>query len=466
MATIPYFAIGPTIILGLIGLVYGSYKTKPTPKDDWRKAVVDVIIPAYNAVAEIDLCLASLSKQTMKLRKITIYDDGSYDKTKICAEDFAKRMGMDNVQVIRRERSEGKTPSLRSGAMESDADVEFILDSDTFLLSDKYIERTVQELYKGIGIASACGVILPTTNKSRSRLLADPVVGKPLQAHFKKHPDAGYFKHNNWFVRLARGITNLYRDTLYKFLQRFVYRTQMIFFGTIINPVGCAVAYRREYIKDVFISSSDVLGDDLTTSEDVYIGFAFVNEGYRNIQLQDVTASTLEPPIYRMPKQMFMWSSAFFQSNYYFKHLVFTPFKIFRRIAAGISGWGKNDPGKNKRKIQEAYRQRFGGEWTQKFGRPIGWFIFTEFLEKVAFPIVLIVFMALQWWWALLFTFAIETLVSSFLLALVTKGERIKMFFKAILISPIRYISLIFDVLVLGWFIVEIFITKNRGWRK
>ena len=48
---------------------------------------------------------------------------------------------------------------------------------------------------------------------------------------------------------MLRGVTNLYREVLYLFLQRFIYRGQMVFFGTIPNPVGCAVAYRRKYVE-------------------------------------------------------------------------------------------------------------------------------------------------------------------------------------------------------------------------
>ena len=77
----------------------------------------------------------------------------------------------------------------------------------------------------------------------------------------------------------------MYREVLYLFLQRFVYRGQMVFFGTITNPVGCAVAYRRKYVEALFDFVGPVLGDDLTNSEDIFIGMGMLNEGYRNIQL-------------------------------------------------------------------------------------------------------------------------------------------------------------------------------------
>ena len=42
----------------------------------------------------------------------------------------------------------------------------------------------------------------------------------------------------------ARAVTNLYRECLYLFLQKLIYRGQNVYPGTITNPVGCAVAYR------------------------------------------------------------------------------------------------------------------------------------------------------------------------------------------------------------------------------
>ena len=109
---------------------------------------------------------------------------------------------------------------------------------------------------------------------------------------------------------------------LYLFLQRFVYLGQMVAFGSITNPVGCAVAYRRRYIKDLFEKYTPIFGDDLTNSEDIFIGFALLNEGYRNIQLTDVYARTVEPEVQRLPRQLYLWSSSFLQCCYYFDNLV------------------------------------------------------------------------------------------------------------------------------------------------
>ncbi|KTD07704.1 glycosyltransferase family 2 protein [Legionella jamestowniensis] len=466
MATLSYFLIGPTIVTSIIGLIYGRDKTTPTPAENWRDAVVDAIIPAYNAEAEIDLCIASLARQTLKPRHIFVIDDGSLDNTKVFAEDICKRLNLTNVSIIRREKSIGKTPSIEKGAYESDADVEFVLDSDTILVSENYLERLVEELYKGVGIASACGIIYPLKEKDRSKLLADEKVGNALKDHFKCYPQAGYYKRNTNLQRFARFITNLYRDVMYKFLQKFIYHAEMIFFGTIINPVGCAVAYRRKYIKDIFLSARETLGNDLTTSEDIYIGFAFTNEGYRNIQLLDVSACTLEPYIQRLPFQVFLWSSAFLQSVYYFNYLVSTPFKVINKLIYKIRNRKNEEEFKARRKIKEQYRQSFGVDITRKFGRPIGWFIFTNTVEKILFPTIFLLFIIFGWWEVFLLTFIFESLISSLLVAMSTKGERIKMFFKSLLTSPLRYFLLLYDLVVIFKFITDLWITKHRAWRK
>lgn len=466
MATLSYLLAGPTMLMGIIGLMYGRDKTIPTPTEDWRDAVVDVIIPAYNAEAEIDLCIASLARQTMQPRTIFVIDDGSSDNTELFAKDICDRLNLTNIVVIRRKKNIGKTPSIEQGAYDSDADVEFILDSDTILVSENYLERLVEELYKGVGIASACGLIYPLKEKNRSELLKDSKVGKALRDHFAVYPQGGYYHKNSNMKRFARFITNLYREVLYKFLQKFLYRAEMVFFGTIVNPVGCAVAYKREYIKKVFLDAKESLGSDLTNSEDIYIGFAFANQGYRNIQLLDVNACTLEPYIHRLPFQVFLWSSSFLQCTYYFNHLVSTPFKILHKMLFKIRNYKNEKFFNSRRKIKEQYRQSFGVNITQKYGRPIGWFIFTSALEKLLFPSVFLLFIIFGMWEVLFLTFVFESLISSMLVALACKGERIKMFFKSLLISPLRYGLLLCDLVVIVKFIIDLWITKYRAWRK
>lgn len=459
MAVIPYLVVGPNAIMSLIGLLRGPDKTEPTPPEDWREATVDVVIPALEEERNIIVCLDSIKKQTLQPRQIVLVDDGSHDRTTAVAREYAKAIGLDLVS-IKRQLSIGKTVTLKRQSRESDSDVEFILDGDTMLESPNYLERLVTELYKGVGIASACGTVLPIRTRDRKALLRDEETQKFLQ----EHPQITIEPDLKWYHKVSRRIISAYRDCLYKYLQRFIYRGEMVFFGSIINPVGCAVAYRRKYIKELFDTYEPVLGDNLTTSEDIFVGFAMADFGYRNIQLADVYARTLEPRFAPWFLQQHHWSSSFLQSCYYFPALLWSPFKAFKRRR-----WHKQSKRsglEEMRQIQEQYRQPFGRQFTNEHGRPIGWFIFLSAFEKFSFPIVLILMFVFQWWEALLVTLAAETALFLFTLFITSKGDRLRTLAKGVLVTPLRYAVILTDVITTLRFIWDVLVAKDKNWRK
>lgn len=462
MATLSWFLISPNAFVSLYGLIHGPDRTVPTPAKDWHQAVVDVVIPALNEETTIALCLASVARQTFQVRNIIVIDDGSKDRTVQYAENFGKanRIG---IKIIKRAKPIGKTPTLKRQAREFDADVEFILDGDTVLESEHYIERTVQELYQGAGIASACGTILPLRERDREAATFWPF----MERFHALEPDACDQPDTSRGERLSRWITNVYRDALYMFLQRVIYRGQMVLFGTITNPVGCAVAYRRQYVADLFDKYEPILGDDLTNSEDIFIGFAMLNKGYRNIQLEDVIARSTEPRAQRLPRQIYMWSSSFLQSCFYFDSLVKSPLRSIKRW------WHEREQKKlhgeaikQVRKIQEPYRQAWGEAYTERFGRPIGWTLMLSAFEKVAFPTTLLILIILQMWEPLAITLAAETVLVLFALAIVTPGERIAYVCKGILMTPLRYTYMFFDLYTISRFAADLWLHGNRKWRK
>lgn len=463
MATAPWFVISPNTLVSLIGLIRGPDKTEPTPVEDWRSAIVDVVIPAFREQDNIAYTLSSLMSQSMQPRQVILVDDGGKDATVARAREFAQANGM-NLTVIERASSIGKTPTIKRQAREFDSDVEFILDGDTFLESPDYIARCVQELYQGIGIASACGTILPMRMRDRSEIEYSP----PFRKYLAGQPYEDPFHEKSSLHHLWWWITNTYRDCLYKFLQRFVYLGQMVFFGGITNPVGCAVAYRRKYIKDLFDRYEPLFGDDLTNSEDIFIGFALNNEGYRNIQLQDVQARSEEPQVQKLPRQVYLWSSSFLQSCYYFDALMRSPFKAPKRLWQRIKrkNSGEAERIEELRKIKEAYRQPFGEAYTRSSGRPIGWVIFMSAFEKIGFPTAVIILILLKMWEPLAVTIAAEVLLSTFVLTLVSKGERIRGLFNALLVTPLRYALMAWDVVTISRFAADLWITGNRKWRK
>jgi glycosyltransferase involved in cell wall biosynthesis len=460
MATAPWFVLSPNALLSAVGLLRGPDKTVPTPAQDWQVAIVDVVIPAFKEEDNIIHCLASIARQTFKPRNIILVDDGGKDRTVPRAREFAQAAGL-NLLVIERASSIGKTPTIKRQAREFDCDVEFILDGDTFLESTNYIERCVQELYQGIGIASACGNIQPMRPRDRHALAQTPEFQQWHGAAQYDDPHARRGAlHGLWWW-----ITNTYRECLYTFLQRFVYKGQMVFFGSITNPVGCAVAYRRKYIKDLFDHYEPIFGDDLTNSEDIFIGFALNNEGYRNIQLQDVLARSEEPEVQRLPRQVYLWSSSFLQSCYYFDGLMRSPFKSFKR-------WRRDRRERKSgvhelRVIKEQYRQKFGEAETKEFGRPIGWAMFLGAAEKIGFPTALIIMLALRMWEPLAVTMIAEMIVSLTVLVVGSRGgQRVSTLFKGIAVMPVRYALMVADTLTIARFATDLWITGNRKWRK
>lgn len=460
MATAPYFVISPSTVLSLVGLLHGPDRTVPTPAADWRQAVIDVVIPALNEQEHIVPCLASIARQSVQPRQVILVDDGSRDRTTENARAYAGEIGL-NLVTIRRRAPIGKTPTLKRQARELDADVELILDGDTALESDNYIERVVQELYQGVGIASACGTVLPMRERDRRAIMN----AQPAPAFRNVEPRGP--RDRPWHG-MGRAVTNLYRGVLYMFLQRFVYHGQMVFFGSIVNPVGCAVAYRRKYLADLFNTYEPILGDDLTNSEDIFIGFALLDQGYRNVQLMDVTARSLEPEVQNLPRQVYYWSSSFLQSCFYFDELLRSPFialkRFFRRRKEEHAL--EEHTLREKRTVREAYRQPFGIEYTRRFGRPMGWVLFLAMVEKITFPTALLIMLALQLWEPLAVTLVAETGVSLAILAAVSRGQRLEMLGKGLLVTPLRYASLLFDSYTIARFAWDLWVTRNRRWRK
>ncbi len=498
----------------------GPDPTRPTPAEDWRTAKIDVVIPALNEADNIILCLASVLRQTVKPRRILLIDDGSHDGTVERARAFCAAHCVE-LTAIQRRKPIGKTPTIKRQSRELDSDVEFILDADTVLESENYIERTVQELYQAVGIASAFGTVLPQRKKDRTRTKEWREVRRFFATHGETRPNDGRFA---WLHDAARGLTNLYREVLYLYLQRFIYRGQVVFFGTTSSPVGCAVAYRRKYVRALFDYIEPELGDDLTNSEDIFIGFSMLNEGYRNIQLTDVIARTVEPEIQRLPRQIYFWSSAYLQACYYFDPLVRSPFKALKRwrarrrphgagpqgrtlapkpaygggvslAAAGAGAGTMSMPPPNgplrmtdvaphglqlqpagggfgsssrsdRRVIREPYRQAFGRARTEELGRPAGWILAMSAVEKVFFPTTLLIMAILGWWEPLAITVLAETAVCLFSLCLVMKGQRFEYFAKGLLATPIRYALLGSELITLGRFATDLWITGNRKWRK
>ncbi len=458
MATLPYFVISPNTLLSLIGLVRGGRERPELVSEAAHNISFDVVIPAYNEARTIALALASLENQTVTPGMVVIFDDGSSDRTRGVARRYAEKSNL-NIRVLRREKSQGKTPSVRATAFGSEADAVFVLDADTVLESEDYIERLLVELYRVPGIASVCGMVLPLRERDRDDIAEMPAARK----FFRGRTSLGARETIPRRHQFARGITNMYREVIYFFVQKIVYRGEQALFGTIVNPVGCAVAYRRDYLLEVFDETRAELGDNLTTSEDIFLGFGFIDRGYHNVQMTEVTCRSEEPEFQSVPRQLYLWSSAWLQSGYYFPELLGSPFKSWKRHKARKESL----PYENRRLIKDPYREPFGRKFALLQGRPVGWAVFLVLFEKISFPIVLILMLALQMWEALIVTLAAETFLYITLIMLLGGENRFRYAGMGILVTPIRYSSILWDAVTISRFALDLIRPGGKDrWRK
>jgi hypothetical protein len=130
--------------------------------------------------------------------------------------------------------------------------------------------------------------------------------------------------------------------------------------------------------------------------------------------------------------------------------------------------WRRNRPRSfdEKRRVAEPYRQAFGEEVTKRRGRPMGWVLLMGVVEKLFFPAFIVIMIALGLWEALIVTIVAEILLASTLLAISAPGQRVEYFLKCILITPIRYATLMLDLVTAMRFAADLWIFGNRKWRK
>ena len=462
MAAISYWFLSPSVLLALIGKVRGWERTKPTPAFDWKTATLDVVIPAKNEESSIALCLASIFDQDFRIRKVTVIDDASTDRTSQVVRRYAELSGRP-VSLVVRSQSQGKTPGVREQCDESNADALLVLDADTVLSHPSYVSRVVENLFKNAGVASACGEVSPLTHDRRKIIIkANPVLER---VQFELGPEPG--RPTSRFRGLLEFITVLYRAPLYLFLQRILYDGQLKMYGSRLNPIGCAVVYRLSRLRECFAYARPQMGDNLTNSEDIFIGHFFAWKGWRNIQVSDVQCESIEPSIERLPRQLYLWSSSFFQALHYFKELPLSPFKGIKNWMVGFFS-GRHDepsPGAQRRVIQEQYRAPWGEAYTKQFGRRLGWADLLSLLEKVTYPILLLyfAFFAHEAFWIAIGLEAVLATAGVFVVA--DSGSRWKAAGMMLAATPIRLLSLSVDLVSALQYLYDL-ATGNRNWRK
>ena len=462
MAAISYWFLSPSVILALIGKLKGWDRTKPTPTFDWKTATLDVVIPAKDEEASIALCLASLFDQDFRIRTVTVIDDASTDRTEQVVRRFIELSGK-QVQLVVRSQSQGKTPGIRERCESSNADALLVLDADTVLTQRNYVSRLIENLFKGAGVASACGEVSPLTRSRRKTIIDSHPVLTRIQAELGVEPVA----RSSRFRRLLESLTVIYRSSLYVFLQRILYDGHMKMYGSRLNPTGCAVLYRTQRLRECFTYAVPQMGDNLTNSEDIFIGHYFTWKGWRNVQVNDVRCESIEPGIDRLPHQLYLWSSSFLQALYYFSELPLSPFKQAKNWAAGLFSRRREHAaaGAQQRRIHEQYRAPWGEDHTRRFGRNLGWLDLISLFEKVSYPILLLYFALFnhEVFWICIGLEAILATTGVFVFA--DSGSRWKSAGMMLAATPVRILSLGVDLVATLRYLFDL-ATGNRNWRK
>lgn len=112
---------------------------------------VSVVIPNYNYAGTLELCLASLRRQTLQPFEIIVSDDASTDDSVAVAERFGCR-------VLRAGTNRGVSTARNAGAAAARGDVLFFLDSDQALSPDS-LENAVRLLRADPGLGCVHGII-------------------------------------------------------------------------------------------------------------------------------------------------------------------------------------------------------------------------------------------------------------------------------------------------------------------
>lgn len=462
MSRAPWFVAGPGACWAMLGHLRPPDPTVPTPADDWRHAVVDVVIPVCRHHDTIVHCLASLLVQTRLPRRVLLVDDGGIDRDHSLqlAREFARANGI-RLETIARGWSIGRVVTLKRQSREFEGDVLLVLDAHAVLESPDYIERCIRELYQGVGIASASGRMLPLQQATRELVeTSEPFRNWQGDDHYadRRRPE------NRWQAALQR-MSQCYQEHLAVLQQDFLDAGVSRADGGVPIGSGGAVAYRRRYLRDLFHRYEPIREDDFTALEDHFIALALMNAGYRNIRVPDVVVRAPAPSLLRLPERSRRWTGAFLQLHHYFDVLLRSPLRRLR-----LSRQPQHDdaaqwrPGKGERRVQEPYRQGFGERITRERGRPLGTPLVLIALERIGYPVLLWALVLAGQWTALAIIVALEVLATCFIAARFASGPRLRAALQALAWTPVRYLLIAQEPLALGWFAIRLWWKRDLDW--
>ncbi len=430
--------MGMPIIVPVIGsqILFGAFaklKKKPyvIPAKSGYKPTLSVVIPAKDEGRRIQYALASLEMQTYPLEKVYVIDDGSKDNTADIVRKMNDLMKGIEIELYSNKKSCGKTPGVKFAARTATTEKIMVLDADTILSDPKYIEK-VMTAHSDPKTGCSYGMVTPFSRKEQLRTLFKMLltkhypISRELIMHYKNKAKMSTIEKIGYY--LFRWPVERYREALYLTDQYFAKDSALRVYGTTLFPIGCGVVYDRKLLTDIFKTYEQTLGDDLTTSEDIFIGFSVVNKGYKNIQISDAKMVSAEPRVDRLPRQLFLWTSSFLQSAYYFRNMTFA---LKRK---------NNKPA-------------------------IGWIILPPIFEKITYPLALAYLIWFDYWYAIL-TFMIEFISYMFILRMSDPKMSKRHYLKICAVTlPLRVINLFLDIYVTIRFVIDLIIGR-RNWRK
>lgn len=316
--------VGLSTLFGAYGKLFKSRRSFSTTTETTDRPTVTAIIPALNEERTMPYALASLASQTVQPDQVVVVDDGSTDDTSKIVTELKADLELD-IEHRQREAPKGKTVGVKEVSREVETDTVFVLDADTFLESRDYLERLL-EPHSEPDVASSFGTVYPIDRQSKQAFYDEQIMETlPEGSAAHEHAEAdleeeasrtgirGYFENN--------GPVTGFRNVDYHVQQRFFTDGIMRAFGSTLFPVGAAVMYDREKLVSVFDDYEESHGDDLTNSEDIFVGFAFCERGWANVHLHDTYLRSEVPRLRRTLKQNYLWGSGYLQSAFYFKRL-------------------------------------------------------------------------------------------------------------------------------------------------
>ncbi len=314
------FIPGLSVLLGIYGYLTKAPLSLPATTDPTDEPTVEVFVPALNEAETIAYALGSVARQSVRPDRVTVVDDGSTDATTAVVEAMQDRLDLE-IELVYHADPGSKTKRLKQVTRDSTADKIFVLDADTYLISETYLERVIAA-QEAEDVVCSFGVVRPDSRSAKREIYRDE-----LQGLFPDGvPPAAV---PEWLERDERGgrpsylfgrwPVEQYRRVLYTIEQRFFKESQMRLLGTALFPAGCGVLYDRRALRAVFEDFDQSLGTKLTNSEDIFIGFSLVDRGFANVQVNDVSMRTTEPTLVGTVDQTYLWSSSFLQSAFYYR---------------------------------------------------------------------------------------------------------------------------------------------------